>query len=122
MQINEALNALNNGHSIWKVGYARRICKALNIPFMERELVQRFCSDWTPENYKGLTMKEEHEGSLGVDSGDLSYYAARQFGIANRAESKLGRGSQARAYAKVVREAVESLSKLKGGEVYQLKQ
>lgn len=120
MQINEALNALNDGHSIWKVGYARRVCKALRIPFMERGLVQRFRSDWSPENYKGLRMKDDYEGSLGVDSGDLSYYVAKQFGVADKAESKIGRGSQARAYATVVREAVESLSKMKGGEVYQL--
>ncbi len=120
MQINEALNALNDGHSIWKVGYARRVCEALHIPFMERELVQRFHSDWSLGNYKGLAMKDGHEGSLGIDSGDLSYYAAKQFGVADRAEQKIGRGSQARAYAKVVREAIESLSKLKGGEIYQL--
>ena len=120
MQINEALNALEDGHAIWKIGYARRVCKALRIPFMERELVQRFHSDWTPSNYRGLTMKDKHEGSLGVDSGDLSYYVAKQFGVANRAESKIGRGSQARAYATVVREAIESLSKMDGGEVWQL--
>ena len=120
MQINEALNALNDGHTIWKVGYAKRVCKALRIPFMERELVQRFRSDWSPDNYKGITMKDGCEGSLGVDSGDLSYYVAKQFGVANRAKEKIGRGSQARAYAEVVREAVESLSKMKGGEVYRL--
>ncbi len=87
---------------------------------MERELVQRFRSDWSPENYKGLSMKDGHEGSLGVDSGDLSYYVAKQFGVADRARSYIGRGSQARAYATVVREAVESLSKQSGGEVWQL--
>jgi len=122
MQINEALNALNNGHTIWKVGYAKRVCEALRIPFMERELVQRFHSNWSPENYKGLTMRAEHEGSLGVDGGDLSFYVAKQFGVADRAADKIGRGSQARAHATVVREAVESLSKQEGGEVYQLKQ
>ena len=120
MQINEALNALNDGHTIWKVGFAKRVCEALHIPFMGRELVQRFHSEWSPENYKGLTMKDGHEGSLGVDSGDLSYYVAKQFGVADRARQCIGRGSQARAYATVVREAVESLSKLKGGEIYQL--
>lgn len=121
MQINEALNALNDGHSIWKVGYAKRVCKALNIPFMERQLVQRFRSSWTPENYKGLTMKDGCEGILGVDSGDLSFYVAKLFGVADRAEQKIGRGSQARAYATVVREAVESLSKQEGGEIWQSK-
>ena len=120
MQIKEALNALNDGHTIWKVGYAKRVCEALRTPFMEKELVQRFHSDWSPENYKGLAMKDKHEGSLGVDSGDLSYYVARQFGVADKAAQKIGRGSQARAYATVVREAIESLSKMEGGEVWQL--
>ena len=109
MQINEAINALEDGHSIWKVGYAKRVCKALGVPFMERELVERFYSE---ADIKGAHMKEGCEGSLGVYALTLSEYVAEYFGVAKRAISKIGRGSQAREYAKVVREALQGLSKI----------
>ena len=55
-------------------------------------------------------------GGLVLGGANLGFYVAKQFGVADRAESKIGRGSQARAYAKVVREAVESLSTPQGGK------
>lgn len=104
MQIKEAINALQSGHTIWKVGYAKRVCKALGVPFNEKELVERFHSDWSPDNYKGLRMNDGYEGSLGVYSLNLSYYVAKQLKVDKEARGFIGRGSQAREYARVVAE------------------
>lgn len=80
MQIKEALNALNDGHTIWKVGFARRVCKAFDLPFNEDELVQQF---YTRDGY---LMGEGNEGALGVDSCYLSQYVADQLGVAKQAK------------------------------------
>ena len=104
MQIKEAINALNDGHTIWKVGYAKRVCKALGVPFNEKALVESFHSDWTPDNFKGLRMTDGYEGSLGVYSLNLSHYVAEQLGVDQKAQGFIGRGSQAREYARVVAE------------------
>ena len=100
MQINEALNVLNDGHTIWKVGHAKRVCEALGVPFSDN-LVERF---YTEEHYKGAKMLEGEEGSLGVYALSLSEYVAEQLSVSKQARQFYGRGSQAREYARVVRE------------------
>ena len=95
MQIKEALNALNDGHTIWKIGYAKRVCKAFGIPFDTEELV------WEFHRKDGYFLEED--GSLGVDGLNLSEYVARQLNVFDQAKSYLGCGTQAREYAKVVR-------------------
>ena len=106
MQITEAINALENGHTIWKVGYAKRVCKALGVPFFDKELVERFYSE---SHWKGAHMREGCEGSLGVYSLTLSHYVSKYFGVIQKAEAFHGRGSQAREYARVVKEALVGL-------------
>ena len=98
MQINEALHALENGHAIWKVGYAKRVCKALGIPFSEG-LIER----WHAGN--GLYLYEK-QGSLGVDSLALSRYVAEHFHLDTKARTFLGKGSQAREYARLIKEGL----------------
>ena len=100
MQINEALNALEDGHTIWKVSYAKRVCEALGIPFSE-ELIE----EWFSGN--GTYIKEE--GSLGVDSLALSQYASEHFHLDTPPRSYIGKGSQAREYARLVREALQEV-------------
>lgn len=108
MQIGEALNVLENGHTIWTPKYAQRVCEALGIPFNE-SLVKPFYSD---NDFKGLTMRVGMEGATGVYSLTLSEYCANQFKLANKATSFFGRGSQAREYARLVRQELEKQGKI----------
>jgi hypothetical protein len=108
MQIGEALNAIEDGHAIWKPEYAQRVCTALSIPFDE-ELVQRFYSE---NHYLGAHMKDGCEGAKGVNGLSLSAYCAKQFGVFKRATSFFGRGSQAREYARLVRQELEEQGKI----------
>lgn len=98
MQIREALNVISDGHTIWKVSYAKRVCEALGVPFDEK-LVKTFHSE---NDIMGNHMLPGYEGSKAVYSLDLSEYVALRLGVKNQAESKIGRGSQAREYARVV--------------------
>ena len=104
MQINEAINVISDGHTIWRIAYAKRVCKALGVPFNEAELVETFHSE---ADYKGAHMKEGCEGSLGVYSLTLSQYVAEQLGVAGQAIGYLGRGFQAREYARLVAEKLK---------------
>lgn len=108
MQIGEALNAIEDGHTIWRPDYAQRVCEALGIPFKE-SLIQNFYSE---NHYKGAHMKEGMEGAGGVYSLTLSGYAAQQFRVEKQATSFFGRGSQAREYARLVRQELEKQGKI----------
>ena len=108
MQIGEALNTLEDGHTIWNPEYAQRVCEALGIPFSE-SLVQKFYSE---NHWMGAHMKEGCEGAKGVYSLTLSQYAARKFRVDKQAAGFLGRGSQAREYARVVRQELEKQGKI----------
>jgi len=101
MQINEALNALNDGHTIWKVGYAKRVCKALGVEFSETNLLERFYSEAHP---MGAHLKPGYEGSLGVSAEVLSRWVASELRVLGNCQAFLGRGTQAREYARAVRE------------------
>ena len=103
MQITEALNALDKGHTIWMVGYAKRVCKALAIPF-DNELIETWHSGG------GLFIREE--GSLGVDGLSLSQYVAEQFKVSQKAKSFIGQGSQSREYARLVRDELQRQGKI----------
>ena len=109
LKIEEALSAIESGHTIWTPEYAQTVCESLGIPFSPK-LVQRFYSE--PEDYKGARMKEGCEGAEGVYSLDLSAYCAEQFGVIKEAQSFFGRGSQAREYARLVRAELEKGKKL----------
>lgn len=109
MQINEALNALNNGHAIWKVGYARRVCKALGVEFSEANLVQKYYSE---AHYKGAHMYPSNEGALGVFGLDLSRWVAKELGVLKNCRDYFGRGSQAREYARAVREKLKVVEEI----------
>ena len=108
MQIGEALNAIEDGHTIWNPEYAQRVCIALGIPFNE-DLIQKFYSE---NHWKGAQMRKGCEGSNGVYSLTLSEYVARQFGVEKQATSFFGRGSQAREYARLVRQELEKQGKI----------
>ena len=105
MQIKEALNVLNDGHTIWKATHAKRVCKALEISFSE-ELIEKYYSG------NGFFIKPEAEGTEGVDSLALSEYVAEQFKVRKLAKLFIGSGSQAREYARLVREKLAKQGKV----------
>ena len=109
MQITEALNALDNGHTIWKVGYAKRVCKALEVEFSTTNLVEKFYSE---ADIKGAHMLPGREGALGVFGLDLSHWIAKKLGVLVNCQIYHGRGSQAREYARAIREKLQSESKI----------
>lgn len=82
----EALEYLADGHNIWSVPTARDICEALGVKWDGTSLVQ----PWG------------HEGTLGVESLVLSRYVAEKLGVADQAARLLGRGLQAREYARLI--------------------
>ena len=108
MQIGEALNVIGDGHAIWKPEYAQRVCEALGIPFSEK-LVETFYSE---KDYMGAHMKEGCEGSEGVYSLTLSEYAVNTLVMGSVAAGFIGRGSQAREYARLVRQELEKQGKI----------
>lgn len=94
----EAINALADGHTIYKTSYAKSICQAVGMK-LPKKLIRKWHSD-PKGTFKGLTMKVE--GDEGVCSLDLSYCVANQLGVAEKAGEYFGRGTQARAYAEQV--------------------
>ena len=98
MDIKEALEAISTGHTIYSVDYAREVCEAFKVSF-PKSLVQVFESDRHP---LGVTMY--HGPEDGVWSLALSRHVAECLQVFDKAHGYLGRGSQAREYARVVRE------------------
>ena len=107
--LEEAVNALSDGHGCWSPQFAFKVCKALEVPF-PKNLLQHQYSDWA--DYKGLHMDEGKEGSVGVWSLQISSYIAKELGVKERAGSYLGRGFQAQAYAREVRKLMVEQGKL----------
>ena len=106
MELREALERLETGHAIWSVEGAEEIAAALGVS-CPKSLVQVYESDRNP---LGVTMY--HGPEKGVWSLALSRHVAECLGVAENARGFLGRGSQAREYARLVR---EKLSQAKGG-------
>ena len=102
MTRDEALECLRDGHTIWTVESAKAICEAVGIEYDGTQLVKRFRSDPHP---LGAQMRPGREGALGVWSLALGRYIAKRLGVADNAQSFLGRGTQAREYARVITEA-----------------
>ena len=98
MDVREALEAISTGHTIYSVEAAQEVCEAFGVSF-PKSLVQVFESDRTP---KGVTMY--HGPEDGVWSLTLALHVAKCLGVYDQAHGYLGRGSQAREFARVVAE------------------
>ena len=105
MEIKEALECLSDGHTIWTIEGAKEICAAVGVPFKEH-LIRRHKSD-SPGTFKGLTMNPECENAEGVNALTLSQYVATCLDVKKNAGDFFGRGSQARAYARVIEQALK---------------
>ena len=97
----EALEAISDGHAIWSVEYAKQVCQAFGVSFPQ-SLVEVFESD---RHHLGVTMY--HGPAEGVWSLTLALHVATCLGVKDKARGFLGRGSQAREYARVVKAALE---------------
>lgn len=98
MERAEALEAISTGHTIWSVEYAEEVCTAFAVSF-PKSLVQVWESDRHP---LGVTMR--YGPDQGVWSLPLAQHVAECLGVKDQARGFLGRGSQAREYARVVAE------------------
>ena len=92
----EALEAIETGHAIWGVPYAKEACEAFGVSF-PKSLIQVYESERDP---LGVTMY--HGPDQGVWSLDLARHVAECLGVKDKARGFLGRGSQAREYARLV--------------------
>ena len=99
----EAIEAISDGHTIYAPDYAREVCVALGVPFDEN-LVKVFESERHP---LGVTMF--HGPEKAVWSLTLSSYVAARMGVGEQARTFHGRGSQAREFARVVREHLDKV-------------
>lgn len=98
MDIKEAIEAISTGHAIWAPEYAEEVCQTLRVSF-PKSLIQVYESDRHP---LGVTMYYGPED--GVWSLHLAQHVAQALKVAQNARGFLGRGSQAREYARVVSE------------------
>lgn len=102
MDIQEALEAISTGHAIYSVEGAEEICRAFGVKSpREGGIVQVYESDRHP---LGVTMY--HGPEEGVWSLHLAQHVAECLGVADKARSFFGRGSQAQEFARVVGDAV----------------
>ena len=108
MNKQEALAAIADGHTMYSVEFAKEVCKAFKVAF-NKSLIEHWTGqkDANPDNHpKGLWLNEDKPGE-GVHSLALSRHIVEQLGEADKANLFLGRGTQAREYARVVRESLE---------------
>ncbi len=113
MEQAKALAALSEGHAMWNVEHAIEVCEALGVEF-EGCPIEKWegQADANPDNHpKGLWLDEDKPGR-GVNSLSLSAHVARQMYVMEGSRSFFGRGTQAREYAKLVREKLKKEGKL----------
>lgn len=95
---------LSDGHSVWTPELAEKICGTVGVKF-DKTLVRKYYSDAMHSNPKGLRMKRE--GDEGVSSLNLSWHIANELDVVSKAGCYNGRGFQAQAYAKAIRDELD---------------
>ena len=103
MDRSKALEAIGDGHVVWTPEYAEEICQAFGVSF-PKSLVRPFRNEAHPMGYHG-------QEADGVYSLHLSQHVAQCLGVADKARGFIGRGSQAREYARVVAEKLQKAEK-----------
>lgn len=98
MDIKVALEMISTGHAIYSVEGSEEVCETLGVSF-PKSLVKVFESDRHP---MGVTMYNGPD--KGVYSLALAMHVAECLGVKTKANSFIGRGSQAQEYARVVAE------------------
>ena len=98
MELKEALEAIETGHAIWSVEYAERVCEAFAVS-LPKSLIMVYEEDRHP-----LGVHMFYGPEQGVWSLSLARHVAKCLGVADKAGGFIGRGSQAREYARVIAE------------------
>ena len=93
MERTEALEYLD-GHTVWEPATAEEVCKAFGVSF-PKTLVRFFRNEAHPMGYHG----QEMDGVYGLE---LAAHVASCLGVKDTAQGFIGRGSQAREYARVI--------------------
>ena len=109
MSVENAVNALSNGHGLMEPKEAGMICKAVGVPY-RKSLEEHWYSDWSDP--KGMHMFPGQEGSIGIWSLTLSAYVAGELGVKEKAGSYIGRGFQAQAYSREIAKVLLPQSKV----------
>ncbi|GEM_PF-1835547 len=106
MTLEEAIDSLSDGHSWWKLEYAKEICGQFGLELPDR-LVQTYKSqkEANPDNhYKGLFFVEGTKFPVsGVTSLGLSDYITEAVLGETPSSNFIGRGFGAQANAEAIR-------------------
>jgi hypothetical protein len=106
LTVRDAVELLEDGHSVYGVELAQRICQVVGVTF-EESLVFSWQSQQNALEQYGFFAREEGPGQ-GVNSLDLSYHVTRSLGLGAPGTRFTGRGYQARANAEAVRERLQA--------------
>jgi len=102
----EALNRIEDGHAIWSKEYAEAICVAIGVDPDGLPAYKAY-TDTTQANPKyNRYLSPGMEGTFCVDGEDIGPFIADRLGISG-VEFFMGRGFQARAYARHIRQALD---------------
>ena len=101
----QAIALIADGHTFWRVGGAKKICKAFDLKLPEWAVSHyKGQKDANPTNhFKGLFLKEDKPCS-GVNALTLSNYITERLCGKNEMGNFLGRGFVAQANCKLVSE------------------
>ncbi len=102
----DAVELLGDGHSVYLVAVARRICQVVGVAF-EESLVFSWQSRQDAFERYGFFAHVDGPGS-GVNALALSYHVACRLGLGAPGKVFTGRGYQARANAEAVREKLRA--------------
>jgi len=108
MTRDEAIDCLSDGHTLWKVEFAKEVCEALGVEFSDK-LIRHYKNqkDANPTNSpKGLWLADPDKAIDGVNSLNLSDYVTCKILKCDLPPSSqfIGRGFGAQANAGAVKD------------------
>ena len=109
----KAISVVADGHTFWKVSYAKRVCKVFDLELPDL-IISTYNSqkEANPTNhYKGLFLNKDTKFPVsGVEAADLSdYIAGKVLGHAPPSGGFIGRGFGAQANAEAVEKKLNGL-------------
>jgi hypothetical protein len=102
MDRREALDCLEDGHSVLSEETAREVCEVLGVSFPEDEVMQWAGQADAYRRY-GFVPFEDEPGA-GMGNLELSYHVARALGLGAPGSAYGGKGFQARANVQAIRQ------------------
>lgn len=99
MNKEEAIEAIADGHAIYKEEFSKEVLEALNVPW-NPEYSQQWFSE--PNVWKGVILSPENEGMVGNSALQLGNIILDHYNL--EAISFMGRGFQGQENARVIKE------------------